>query len=250
MTITQRSPAAGAEAHHRAPSPGRSPAALTERRRKAVVRPASPPAFRSTSADADGGIIVDVDGNSFIDLGSGIAVTSVGASDPAVVAAVQEQCTHFTHTCFMVTPYEGYVAVAEQLDRAHPGRPREAHRAVQLGRRGGRERHQGGPPGHRPRRRRRLRPRLPRAHQPHHGAHRQGHALQDQLRPVRARGLPHAHVATPSATSRASRAPRPRTAPSWPSRSRSAAIRSRPSSSNPSRARAASSCPPRASFPR
>src|SRR6478735_5166136 len=72
-------------------------------------------------ADADGGIIHDVDGNSFIDLGSGIAVTSVGASDPAVVGAVKEAVEHFTHTCFMVTPYEGYVAVAEQLNRLTPG---------------------------------------------------------------------------------------------------------------------------------
>lgn len=56
-------------------------------------------------ADADGGVIRDVDGNSFVDLGSGIAVTSVGASDPAVVTAVADQVAHFTHTCFMVTPY-------------------------------------------------------------------------------------------------------------------------------------------------
>src|SRR5690348_5360136 len=62
-------------------------------------------------ADADGGVIHDVDGNSFIDLGSGIAVTTVGASDAAVVGAVKEQVEHFTHTCFMISPYEGYVAV-------------------------------------------------------------------------------------------------------------------------------------------
>jgi 4-aminobutyrate aminotransferase/(S)-3-amino-2-methylpropionate transaminase len=72
-------------------------------------------------ADADGGIVQDVDGNSFIDLGSGIAVTSVGASDPAVVGAVKEQVEHFTHTCFMVSPYEGYIAVAEQLNELTPG---------------------------------------------------------------------------------------------------------------------------------
>ncbi|GAB2764456.1 4-aminobutyrate--2-oxoglutarate transaminase [Sinomonas soli] len=72
-------------------------------------------------ADADGGIIHDVDGNSFIDLGSGIAVTTVGASDPAVVGAVKEQVEHFTHTCFMVSPYEGYVAVAEKLNQLTPG---------------------------------------------------------------------------------------------------------------------------------
>ncbi|WP_045741145.1 4-aminobutyrate--2-oxoglutarate transaminase [Actinoplanes rectilineatus] len=73
------------------------------------------------AAGAGGGVVVDVDGNHLIDLGSGIAVTSVGASDPRVVAAVTEQVRAFTHTCFMVTPYEGYVAVAEALNRLTPG---------------------------------------------------------------------------------------------------------------------------------
>ena len=66
-------------------------------------------------------MIVDVDGNSLIDLGSGIAVTSVGAPDPAVGAAVREQVEHFTHTWFMVTPYESYVRVAEELATLTPG---------------------------------------------------------------------------------------------------------------------------------
>jgi len=70
---------------------------------------------------AGGGVVVDVDGNSLIDLGSGIAVTSVGNAASAVVEGVQQQAAQFTHTCFMVTPYEGYVAVAEQLNRLTPG---------------------------------------------------------------------------------------------------------------------------------
>jgi 4-aminobutyrate aminotransferase/(S)-3-amino-2-methylpropionate transaminase len=73
------------------------------------------------AADADGGVIVDVDGNSLIDFGSGIAVTTVGAGNAAVAAAITEQAGHFTHTCFMVTPYEGYVAVAERLNHLTPG---------------------------------------------------------------------------------------------------------------------------------
>ncbi|KAA1395849.1 4-aminobutyrate--2-oxoglutarate transaminase [Aeromicrobium ginsengisoli] len=71
--------------------------------------------------EAGGGIVKDVDGNSFIDLGSGIAVTTVGNSAPRVVDAVREQVEAFTHTCFMITPYEGYVAVAEALNRLTPG---------------------------------------------------------------------------------------------------------------------------------
>jgi 4-aminobutyrate aminotransferase/(S)-3-amino-2-methylpropionate transaminase len=70
---------------------------------------------------AGGGIVEDVDGNRFIDLGSGIAVTTVGNAAPLVVDAVRAQVADFTHTCFMVTPYEGYVAVAEQLNRLTPG---------------------------------------------------------------------------------------------------------------------------------
>ncbi|WP_214465663.1 4-aminobutyrate--2-oxoglutarate transaminase [Microbacterium flavescens] len=70
---------------------------------------------------AGGGVIVDADGNSLIDLGSGIAVTSIGNAHPKVVAAVQEQVAQFTHTCFMVAPYESYVGVAEALNRVTPG---------------------------------------------------------------------------------------------------------------------------------
>ena len=73
------------------------------------------------AAEAGGGIVKDVDGNSLIDLGSGIAVTTVGNSAPRVVEAVREQVEAFTHTCFMITPYEGYVAVAEALNRLTPG---------------------------------------------------------------------------------------------------------------------------------
>src|SRR5215218_6450728 len=70
---------------------------------------------------AGGGVVVDVDGNSLIDMGSGIAVVSVGNAAPAVVAAVEQQVAAFTHTCFMVTPYEGYVEVCEELARITPG---------------------------------------------------------------------------------------------------------------------------------
>lgn len=73
------------------------------------------------AAAAGGGVIVDVDGNSLIDLGSGIAVTNVGNADPHVTAAVIEQVQRFTHTCFMVTPYDAYVEVAEALNRLTPG---------------------------------------------------------------------------------------------------------------------------------
>jgi 4-aminobutyrate aminotransferase/(S)-3-amino-2-methylpropionate transaminase len=70
---------------------------------------------------AGGGVIVDADGNSLIDLGSGIAVVNVGNAATEVAEAVAAQAAAFTHTCFMVTPYEGYVAVCERLNRLTPG---------------------------------------------------------------------------------------------------------------------------------
>jgi 4-aminobutyrate aminotransferase/(S)-3-amino-2-methylpropionate transaminase len=70
---------------------------------------------------AGGGVLVDVDGNHLIDFGSGIAVTSVGNAAPRVVEAVRAQVADFSHTCFMVTPYEEYVAVCEALNALTPG---------------------------------------------------------------------------------------------------------------------------------
>ena len=90
------------------------------RRERAVARGVSTvlPVFVT---DAGGGVIVDADGNSLIDFGAGIAVVSVGNAAPRVAARVAEQAARFTHTCFMVTPYEGYVEVCEELGRRTPG---------------------------------------------------------------------------------------------------------------------------------
>ena len=70
---------------------------------------------------AGGGIILDVDGNSIIDMGAGIAVVSVGNSANRIVANVQAQVEAFTHTCFMIVPYLGYIQVCEALNRLTPG---------------------------------------------------------------------------------------------------------------------------------
>jgi 4-aminobutyrate aminotransferase / (S)-3-amino-2-methylpropionate transaminase / 5-aminovalerate transaminase len=70
---------------------------------------------------AGGGVLVDVDGNSLIDLGSGIAVTTVGNAAAAVARNVHAQVDAFTHTCFMITPYDGYVDVCAALAELTPG---------------------------------------------------------------------------------------------------------------------------------
>lgn len=100
--------------------PGPASLELTKRRTAAVARGvgSTMPVY---ARRAGGGIVEDVDGNRLIDLGSGIAVTTIGNAAPPVVDAVRAQVADFTHTCFMVTPYEGYVAVAEQLNRLTPG---------------------------------------------------------------------------------------------------------------------------------
>lgn len=99
--------------------PGPKARRLMDRQQAVVARGVSAlmPTFAVRAKD---GIVEDVDGNRLIDLAAGIAVTSVGASAPKVVEAVQHQVAEFTHTCFMVTPYEGYVAVAEKLAEIAP----------------------------------------------------------------------------------------------------------------------------------
>jgi 4-aminobutyrate aminotransferase/(S)-3-amino-2-methylpropionate transaminase len=100
--------------------PGPKSAALQARRNNAVAVGVSS-ALPVYVERAGGGILVDVDGNSLIDFGSGIAVTTVGNAAPRVVTRVREQVAEFTHTCFMITPYEGYVEVAEALNEHTPG---------------------------------------------------------------------------------------------------------------------------------
>ncbi|UWU26074.1 4-aminobutyrate--2-oxoglutarate transaminase (plasmid) [Rhizobium sp. CB3060] len=62
----------------------------------------------------------DVDGKRFIDFAAGIAVNNTGHRHPAVMRAVADQAQQFTHTCFHVAPYEGYVRLAERLNRIAP----------------------------------------------------------------------------------------------------------------------------------
>ena len=101
--------------------PGPKSEALLERRAAAVSKGLGMtlPVFVTA---AGGGIIQDVDGNSIIDMGAGIAVVNVGNSAEKVVKKVQDQVAAFTHTCFMVVPYEGYVEVCESLNRLTPGK--------------------------------------------------------------------------------------------------------------------------------
>ena len=90
-------------------------------RRKESVSAALGAAVPVYADRAGGGVVVDVDGNSLIDLGSGIAVTNVGNSAPLVVEAIAAQAHLLTHTCFMVAGYEPYIQVCEELNALTPG---------------------------------------------------------------------------------------------------------------------------------
>lgn len=99
--------------------PGPRSRALLDRARAALPAGlgSALPVFVESSG---GGVLVDADGNSFIDLGSGIAVTTVGNAAPAVTERAAEQLRKFTHTCYLVNPYESYVDVCERLNAIAP----------------------------------------------------------------------------------------------------------------------------------
>ena len=100
--------------------PGPKSQELIKRRNEAVSA-ALGMAIPVVVTQAGGGVIIDVDGNSIIDMGSGIAVVSVGNSAGRVVENVKAQVEAFTHTCFMIAPYMGYIEVCEALNRLTPG---------------------------------------------------------------------------------------------------------------------------------
>jgi 4-aminobutyrate aminotransferase/(S)-3-amino-2-methylpropionate transaminase len=98
----------------------RSEAVLTELRR--YVSAAVPIYLPAVIERAQGAVLTDADGHTFIDLVGGVGCLNVGHSHPRVVAAITEQAARFTHTDFGVAPYEVYVRLAERLCALAPGR--------------------------------------------------------------------------------------------------------------------------------
>src|ERR1700739_64232 len=105
----------------RTPIPGPKSQELMRRRNAAVARGVAhaTPIF---AARAEGAMLEDVDGNRYIDFAGGIGCLNFGHRAPRVLSAVREQLDKFLHVCFSVTPYEGYIAVAEKLNALTPGR--------------------------------------------------------------------------------------------------------------------------------
>ena len=104
--------------------PGPKSKALAKRRDRAVPRglSQSTPVYVAKAEDA---WLEDVDGNRYVDFAGGIGCINVGHRREAVVAAIREQLDRYLHTCVQVTPYEGYVRLAERMNEVTPGRFRK-----------------------------------------------------------------------------------------------------------------------------
>src|SRR5947199_1853211 len=100
--------------------PGPKSKALAKRRDRAVPRglSQSTPVYVAKAEDA---WLEDVDGNRYVDFAGGIGCINIGHRREAVVAAIREQLDRYLHTCVQVTPYEGYVRLAERMNELTPG---------------------------------------------------------------------------------------------------------------------------------
>jgi len=104
----------------RTPVPGPRSRELMQLRDQAVPRGVfhSTPVF---AARAEGVVLEDVDGNRFLDFAGGIGCQNTGHRAEPVLRRIRAQLDRFLHTCFSVTPYEGYVRLAERLNALTPG---------------------------------------------------------------------------------------------------------------------------------
>ncbi|QNQ89778.1 4-aminobutyrate--2-oxoglutarate transaminase [Corynebacterium poyangense] len=100
-----------------------------EKHREANCAQALKPGLPAYIVSGDGAILVDADDNQLIDFASGIGVTNVGNRNPQVNKAIKEAADHFTHTCFLNVPYQGFVDVCEKLNAIAPGAS-EKHSAL------------------------------------------------------------------------------------------------------------------------
>ena len=101
--------------------PGPNSLALSERRAQAVPRGLShgTPIYVAKAEDA---WLEDVDGNRYIDFAGGIGCANAGHRQEAVVDAIRGQLDKFLHMCVQVTPYEGYIRLAERMNEVTPGK--------------------------------------------------------------------------------------------------------------------------------
>jgi 4-aminobutyrate aminotransferase/(S)-3-amino-2-methylpropionate transaminase len=100
--------------------PGPNTKKLLERKEKNVPRgPFN--TVHSFIEDGKGAVMIDVDGNEFIDFAGAIGTLNAGHCPPKVVDALKEQLDHYIHPCFHVMMYEPYIDLAEKLNHITPG---------------------------------------------------------------------------------------------------------------------------------
>jgi len=75
----------------------------------------------SFAEKAQGALLTDVDGNTFIDFAGAIGTLNAGHCPAPVVEAVKNQLDKYIHTGFNVMMYEPYIALAEKLNQLTPG---------------------------------------------------------------------------------------------------------------------------------
>lgn len=99
--------------------PGPNSTEWIKRRDEAVPRAV----FNTAPIFVDAGeaaAVIDVDGNRFVDFAGGLGVLNVGRANERVTRAVHDQVDRFLHECFHVAMYDGYVELAEALNRIAP----------------------------------------------------------------------------------------------------------------------------------
>ncbi len=124
MTATERDLTFDALAAHSGPKlitdiPGPESLARIARDGK-VTSPSLPRAYPFVPKRGAGSIVEDVDGNLFLDINAGIAVTSTGHCHPRVVEAIQRQATQLLHYSASDFYLPIYSDVAERLAATAP----------------------------------------------------------------------------------------------------------------------------------
>ncbi len=102
------------------PLPGPVAAALLERDDK-YVSPSYTRCYPLVVEEGSGAVVVDVDGNRFLDFTAGIAVTNTGHCHPHVVAAVRDQAGKLLHMSGTDFYYRPQIELAERLAKVAPG---------------------------------------------------------------------------------------------------------------------------------
>ena len=113
-------PVGATEPHIHTDLPGPEGRRVVERD-DAVISPSSPRAYPLAIERASGVTVTDVDGNTFWDFASGIAVTNVGHNHPRVVEAATDQLETLVHPAFCDYYSPEPLRLAERLVELAPG---------------------------------------------------------------------------------------------------------------------------------